>query len=491
MKIRGRLRASPHAQLRARCHAWSVNFLVLCLMTAVAAPSSAQSLPNSVLQAMRNLNLPVQDVGVYVVPLGGGQPLLNVNADEALNPASTMKLLTTYAALSRLGADYRWKTRVYLRGELRDGVLNGDLILQGGGDPKLVIEDLVEIIARMREAGLREIVGNLVLDDGVFSLDDRSVEQIDGDSSQPYNVRPHGMLLNFKATKFVITPRADSVDIVLDPPLADVSIDNEVRSARGRCRYGAGGLVIRDNGTDQKPVIKVSGTYSSECGEQNLFAAVLTHRQFAHAFFKAAWLAAGGAWSGKTRIERGAAQGASWFEWTSPRTLGEVVLDINKFSNNVMARQVLLQSTAVENQSSPTIEDARSFLHRWLGRNGLKFPELYVENGSGLSRNERISAEHLARLLIHMSRSAYADLLRESLPRVGMDGTMKSRLQAEPITGRAWIKTGSLNDVRAIAGYVDAASGKRYALVMLINGPRAERSAPAQDELLRWVYANG
>jgi serine-type D-Ala-D-Ala carboxypeptidase/endopeptidase (penicillin-binding protein 4) len=452
---------------------------------------SAQNLPPSVLQAMRTLNLPLQDVGVYVVPLTGGPPLINVNAEEALNPASTMKLLTTYAALSRLGADYRWKTRVYLRGELHDGVLNGDLILQGGGDPKLVVEDLLEIIARIQAAGLREIRGNLVLDDGVFSLDDRSVEQIDGDSSQPYNVRPHGVLLNFKATKFVISPRAESVDIALDPPLADVTIENEVRSARGRCRYGAGGLVIRDNGTDQKPIIRVSGTYSSECGEQNLFAAVLTHRQFAHAFFKAAWLGAGGSWNGKTRIERGAAHGAVWYEWTSPRTLAEVVLDINKFSNNVMSRQVLLLSTALENRSSPTIEDARNFLHRWLGRIGLKFPELYVENGSGLSRNERISPEHLARLLLHISRSPHADLLRESLPRVGIDGTMKSRMQSEPIAGKAWIKTGSLNDVRAIAGYVDAASGKRYVLVMLINGPRAERSAPAQDELLRWVYANG
>ncbi len=261
--------------------------------------ATAQNLPASVLQAMRTINLPVQDVGVHVVPVAGGQPLLSVNADEALNPASTMKLLTTYAAVSRLGADYRWKTRVFLRGELRDGVLDGDLVLQGGGDPKLVIEDLLEMMARMREAGLREISGNLILDDGVFLLDDRSVEQIDGDSSQPYNVRPHGMLLNFKATKFVITPRGETVDIVLDPPLADVAIDNEVRIARGRCRYGAGGLVIRDNGTEQKPGIRVSGTYSAECGEQNLFAAVLTHRQFAHAFFKAAWAAAGGVWKAR------------------------------------------------------------------------------------------------------------------------------------------------------------------------------------------------
>lgn len=470
------------------------------LLLALAAPGLAQShsaahagngLPSSLQQAFRSANLSLHDVGLIAVPVAGGPPLLSLNADEALNPASTMKLLTTHAALSRLGPDFRWKTRAYLRGELRDGLLQGDLVLRGGGDPKLVIEDMTEFIARMREAGLRDIKGNLVLDDGVFALDDRSVEQIDGDSSQPYNVRPHGMLLNFKATKFVITPRGDGVDVVLDPALADVPIDNEVRLARGRCRYGAGGLVIRDNGSDQKPVIKITGTYSSECGEQNVFAAALTHRQFAHAFFKAAWVAAGGTWQGQTRIERGAAKGEPWLEWTSPRTLGEVVFDINKFSNNVMSRQVLLLTTALETKTAPTIDDARNFLHRWLKTVGMNFPELYVENGSGLSRNERISAQHLARLLIHASGSPHAELLRESLPRVGVDGTMKSRLQSDPIAGRAWIKTGSLNDVRTLAGYVDASSGQRYVVVLLINGPKAEQSGAAQDTVLRWIYSNG
>jgi serine-type D-Ala-D-Ala carboxypeptidase/endopeptidase (penicillin-binding protein 4) len=126
-----------------------------------------------------------------------------------------------------------------------------------------------------------------------------------------------------------------------------------------------------------------------------------------------------------------------------------------------------------------------------LDRQGLSFPELVIDNGSGLSRLERISAQNLARLLQSIAASPYADLIRESLPTVGQDGTMARRLVNDPIAGHAWIKTGSLNDVRSIAGYVDAASGTRYAVVMLVNGPRAEFSQPAQDALLRWIYSNG
>lgn len=463
----------------------------LSSLVGYAPEASAQALPTALSNAFRANGLPTQDVGAIVMPLEGGKPLLALNADVPMNPASTMKILTTYAALTELGPDFRWTTGAYLRGPLQDGVLQGDLVLRGGGDPKFVIEDLTEFVARMRAAGLREIRGNLVLDDSIFRLDERSIEAIDGDPSQPYNVRPHGLLMNFKATKFVITPRGQTAEVRLDPPLANVDIDADIRIARGACRYGANGLLIRHMGTDQQPFIRISGPYSAGCGEQSVFAAVLTHRQFVHAFFKAAWQAAGGRFEGQTRLERGAARGNPWLEWRSPRTLADVVNDVNKFSNNVMARQLLLMSTARSTKTAPTIDEARNYLYRWVASLGLNFPELVVDNGSGLSREERISAANLARLLAHAAASPVAEQLKQSLPRVGFDGTMRSRLLGDAAAGNLWMKTGSLNDVRALAGYVDAASGKRYVLVMLVNGARATLSAPAQDALLRWVYANG
>jgi D-alanyl-D-alanine carboxypeptidase/D-alanyl-D-alanine-endopeptidase (penicillin-binding protein 4) len=463
------------------------------LLCAGLPGARAQQAPPAVADAMRAAAVAPHEWGMVVVPLAGGAPLAAHNAQLPFNPASAMKLVTTYAALSLLGPDYRWNTAIQMRGRLEGDALAGDLVLRGGGDPKLVIEDMVELIGRLRASGLREIRGNLVIDDSLYEVGDGAIEKFDGDPSQPYNVRPHAALMNFKATKFIVRPSGKLVSIELDPPLAGVPVVNEVKLVAGACRFGAPGLAIRDAGPEERPSIRVGGAYSAGCGEQSTMVAVLNHRQFIHGFFGAAWRDAGGAWSGRTVVERNVEAGLPTLaQWTSPRNLGDVVRDINKFSNNVMARQVLLQTSVDTTQRRPaTLERARRIVIGWLEQRGLRTPELVIENGSGLSRTERISPTALAHLLADAAHSDQALVFRDSLPVVGVDGTMKTRLRNEPIAGNAWIKTGSLNDVRTIAGYVAAASGRRYAVVLFVNGPRAEGTGAAQDALLRWVHANG
>jgi len=457
-----------------------------------AIPGLSTAVPAVVAESMRAAALAPHEYGVAVVPLDGRPPLVWHNAEAAFNPASTMKLVTTHAALSLLGPNFRWRTQILMRGQLVGDVLQGDLVLQGGGDPKLVIEDLTELIMRLRANGLREIRGNLVVDDSLYDVGDAAVEAFDGDRSQPYNVRPSAAMMNFKATRVSVRPQSAGVAIDLDPPLA-VPLVDEIKLARGGCRYGVAGLSIREVGPEETPAIRVAGTYSAACGEQSTMVAVLNHRQFIHAFFGSAWRAAGGVWEGRTVVERRVEPNLPVLvRWDSPRTLADVVKDINKYSNNVMARQLMLHTSADPQRRRPaTIERARATVNAWLEKRGLRSPEIVIDNGSGLSRRERISPATLARLLIDASKSPHAPIYLESLPVVGVDGTMKGRLKTDPVAGNAWIKTGSLNDVRSIAGYVDGASGRRYAVVMLVNGPRAESSGPAQDALLRWVYANG
>lgn len=439
---------------------------------------------------LREAGIAPGQVGAIALPFDGAPALLAHDAERPLNPASTIKLLTTYAALTLLGPDYRWRTEARLKGLLQGGVLRGDLTLRGGGDPKLVIEDLTEFIARMRAAGLEEIDGDLVIDDAIFDAGPGSVEDFDGDPSQPYNVRPFGALMNFKAVQVLVRPNGTGAGLAFDPPLADVAIDDRVRLLGGPCRYGASGLTIRD-GEGGAAGVRVSGSYSRACGEQGAFVAVLDHRRFIHGLFKAAWQAAGGRWTGRTRIERGASTGEPWLVWTSPRTLADVVHDINKFSNNVMTRQLMLQMASEAGARPATLADARRVVRGWLAAQGLAFPDLVLDNGAGLSRDARISAGQLARLLCHAAASPYAQLLRTSLPEVGVDGTMKTRFVGEPLAGHAWIKTGSLDDVRSIAGYVQAGSGRWYAVAMIVNGPGAAASRALQDTFLRWVHANG
>lgn len=423
-----------------------------------------------------------------------GAPVLKVEhqSGQAFNPASTMKLVTTYAALAMLGPEYRWTTRFHTTGTMKNGVLQGDLIMQGGGDPHLVIEDLHALMADLRAKGLTTIRGDLVIDDSRFAVGPSYGETFDGDASQAYNVRPWAALTNFKASRLVVDPKAKR--LVLDPPLADVQLRYGVKVLKGRCRSGATRVSVSDGATPAgRATVAVSGTQVKACGPMQFYAAMLDHQQFVHGIFKAAWKDMGGQFLGRTRIEPGAAKrGKPLYAWQSSLDLGEVVHQINKYSNNVMTRMLLLEMAAARGQGALVPEVAAQWLHGWYRAQGMPMRSLVMENGSGLSRQARISAGDMVVLLARAAQSPQAEWFEQSLPVVGIDGTMKTRLRLDPVAGQAQIKTGTLQEVRAIAGYVTAASGRRYALSLMINGKySAARALHAQDELLRWVYRHG
>lgn len=431
--------------------------------------------------------------GLVVEPLGSGTLRVKHQGQQPFNPASTMKLVTTYAALSMLGADYRWATPILTTGEMRDGVLHGDLIVQGGGDPRLLIEHLQALIVELRARGLHEIRGNLVIDPSRYAPGVEVGAAFDGDGSQAYNVLPHPALMNFKATKLIVDPKKRQV--MTDPPLADVQLKYAVRVLKGRCRASGTRLGVKESaGRNGRPVIEVTGTQVRACGPQQFYASVLDHPQFMHGIFKAAWQAEGGRLTGKTVIRPGAGEKAKlFFAWLSPHDMTAVVHDINKFSNNVMTRMLLLEMAAIEAQKPMAPVAAGQWLGRWYGTQGLNLPSLVMENGSGLSRVERISADDLVAVLKRAAQDEDTAVpFVDSLPVVGIDGTMRARLRFDPVAGQAQIKTGTLSDVRAIAGYVTAASGERYAVALLINGEYGgHRMQSLQDEVLRWVYRHG
>jgi serine-type D-Ala-D-Ala carboxypeptidase/endopeptidase (penicillin-binding protein 4) len=473
---------------------WLLAQLFVFFTVGFAQSANAQ-IPAAVSKALGQQGIATANVALIAQPLNtdlARGPIASHQIGKAMNPASVMKLVTSYAALSSLGPDYRWRTSAYLQGELNGDVLNGNIAIKGGGDPKIVIEDLMEWLASWRRVGLREIRGDLVIDESLYAELGASMESFDGDPGQPYNVRPHPLMMNFKATKFVVSPQQSSgLTITLDPPLADVAIDQQITVVAGVCKYRAAGLTISDAGPT---TIKVAGRYSPSCGETATFAAALDHRPFIFALLKAAWIANGGEWKGSWRV--GKAQGRDWSQWRSPRTLADVVRDINKFSNNVMTRQVLLQ-TGYENlkqgatPKTATVAQGREAVRTTLLARGLNFPELVIENGSGLSRVERISVNSLAQLLGDASRSKVFEMYRDSMPIVGVDGTMRKRLTDKAIVGNAWIKTGSIEGVSSIAGYVLAKSGTLYAVSFIVNGAGALDSQPAQDQFLLWVFEQG
>jgi len=206
--------------------------------------------------------------------------------------------------------------------------------------------------------------------------------------------------------------------------------------------------------------------------------------------FRQLWRELGGTFSGEVIDGRVPDNASLIAEWSSP-ALPEIVRDINKYSNNVMARQVLLSLSPELPALPASTARGADAVKAWLAGKGIDAPELVIENGSGLSRSERISARTLGRMLVAAFHAPTMPEFIGSLPLVGLDGTMRKRLQAESIAGHAHIKTGSLEQVRSIAGYVLAASGRRYVVVCLINDRNAARGRAVQDALLQWVYQNG
>ncbi len=446
--------------------------------------AQAAALPAEVLQALRRADVPPQAMAVIVQEVGSTKPRLEERALAPMNPASLFKLLTTYAALDLLGPAYTWPTPVWLQGPVRDGVLDGSLVIKGSGDPKLVLERVWLLLRRVRQLGVREIHGDIVLDRSAFSVPDGAPGDFDGEPLRPYNVRPDALLLNYKSVVYTFTPDpARGVALVsAEPPLAGVSVDTSVPLNSLACDDWRAAL----KATFADPrVVHFAGGYPASCGERQWPVAATDPQGYNARLIEALWREAGGRLDGSVHDGAAPADAPPSFVVNSP-PLADVVRDINKFSNNVMAQQLFLTLGALQ-KGTGTPETGRQVLRQWLAD---RFGETAaagatIDNGSGLSRDTRLTPQLLAQLLQSAYASPVMPELMSSLPVIGQDGTLK-RSRA-PI-GRGHLKTGSLRDVAGVAGYVLANSGKRYVLVALINHPHAQAARPALDALLQWTY---
>ncbi|HYM47171.1 MAG TPA: D-alanyl-D-alanine carboxypeptidase/D-alanyl-D-alanine-endopeptidase, partial [Burkholderiaceae bacterium] len=461
--------------------------MFLSLTSANAQPvQSGVVLPESVSAALKVANVPLSAVGVTVVPVSGAGMTLAANENQLLNPASTMKLVTTLAGLELLGPQYQWRTDVLTAAPLRNGVLEGDLWLRGSGDPQLVIEDLWLLVQRLRGVGVREIRGSLMLDRSAFEPAPHDPRAFDGEALRPYNAGPDALLLNYKTVffHFVADPENKQARVYALPALAGMSVPATVRGSDGACndwRARLGG----DFSDPLRPLFR--GSYPLACGDKVWHISVLDHALYAEAIFRALWESSGGVWRGRVR-EGSVPPDSKRLAQHESKPLAEVIRDINKYSNNVMARQLFLTLGTETTRRPANTERAQRAVGDWLVSKGLDRREFVLENGAGLSRVERLTTAGLARLLQAAFASPMMPEFVSSLPIVGLDGTMRRRSGA---VGSAHIKTGLLADTRAIAGYVLSASGRRYAVVAFINHPNAGAGQPALDALLNWVYVQG
>lgn len=467
-------------------------FLFLCLIVAVLpVPADAQnSIPLGVKNVLNHRQLPDDSLSLYVENLRTGKVVIGWHEDEPRNPASVMKLLTTLIALENLGPTYTWKTEVYLLGEVEGGTLNGDLLLKGYGDPFLVTERLWSLLRALRRAGITTIDGDLLLDDSYFDTGNYDPGAFDNQPLRAYNVAPNALLMNFQVVRFQFEPDVAGamINLHLDPELENLQVVNQLSLKNGRCGGYQRGITITPNESVDRMIF--SGAFPTGCRTYAMDRAVLDHNAFAFGLVKALWREMGGEITGGWRNVITPEDAEPLVSYESP-PLTEIISRVNKHSNNVMARQ-LVYTLAAEQLGAPgTSGKGKQVVSAWLAERQFDFAELNFENGAGLSRNSRLTARHMGELLRYAWHSPLMPEFVASMSLSGVDGTLARRFREDSLTGIAHMKTGSLDHVSSIAGYVQARSGDRFIVVALQNYQNVHRGTgdEVHTALLRWVQA--
>lgn len=485
------------------------GFMLLGLAPTWAQADSDQ-LPQGVVTALRQAKVPTDALSVVISPASGGQSVrLRHLPETPRQPASVIKLVTTFAALELLGPGFSWATPVWMNGPIRQSTLDGDLVIQGQGDPSLVLERLWLLLHKVQGLGVRDIKGNIVLDNSAFDVPAMDAAGFDGEPLRPYNAAPQALLINFRAIalSFIPDPASGVARVQMDPPLWGVRVPASVPLSEPGSPCVDYRAALKADLSDPNE-IRLAGHYAGACGEKVWPLAYQQPDTYNARAIEGLWRSMGGTLGGQVVAGRAPGTAPSFVLQSPP--LAAVIRDINKYSNNVMAQQLFLTlgraapdtDTAAPRASTKqapsgdvtgaqalaTPQRSRTRLQQWwrkrIGTNNM--PD--IDNGSGLSRHSRISAQALAELLQHAYRSPYGAELMASLPIAGVDGTLT---RARAGHNSAHLKTGSLRDVVSLAGYVHTDSGQTLCLVAIVNHERAQAARPALDALVSWATHEG
>ena len=459
------------------------------------AASATGKLPQSVESLLKKNGISQSHVSVVVEEINTAQPIIAVNPSEPRNPASVIKLVTTLSALELLGPTYQWHTDYLIDGQVKGKTLEGNLILKGGGDPFVTVDRFWSHILAIRERGISHINGNLIIDNTLFNIPPHDRGAFDGQSQRLYNVGADAALTNFSATRFVIEPGTGEdnqpIHVFADPPLADLEIKNSLKAAQGKCVSRNSGWSMGLNRKDGKIIAHFKGKYRPRCGAHSVSRSIVSNHEYAYRLFRYLWESMGGEFKGGYRTGATPETARQWVSIPS-RSLAENIASINKFSNNVMARQLLLtigHEWTIDSNKDTRQSGVEAILE-WFDHSGISTKGVVIDNGAGLSRSSRISASQINDVLRLGWHSNWQPEFMASLSLAALDGTMRKRLKDSDLQGRARIKTGLINGIRSMAGFVHSTNNKHYIVTMMIDSDKVNywNGNQIQDALLQWVY---
>ncbi len=426
-------------------------------------------------------------LSVAAIPLNGPGIAQYINADELMSPGSIMKLVTTYAALEILGPTHHWDTDFLTDGDMVGDTLDGNLYVRFGGDPKLTIERLWGTLRELRAMGITTINGDLVLDGGYFRIDGGFPQFDDnGDNPHaPFLVEPSPFLTNLNLLHFQVRADERGTQAWSVPALTEVAIDNRVTAAaEGPCpsrRNFDWEPIYHD---DNRVTVRVTGSLPQGCRTTS-YLSLMPHEQYSAALIRSILAETGVTVTGANSTGQTPEDARLVMKTTSP-DLVAMVRDINKWSSNVMARQMLL-TIGAENRRDDDDDDRVAgirVIYEWLEAKGINTNGMVIDNGAGLSRHGRITARQGAQLLQHAWNSDFSADLMASMPIIAMDGTMARRLRNTGMDGSGRIKTGYLENVRSIAGFTRDEHNTTWAVVGMVNNDPAWNGQAVLDRVL-------
>ncbi|MES2297188.1 MAG: D-alanyl-D-alanine carboxypeptidase/D-alanyl-D-alanine-endopeptidase [Pseudomonadota bacterium] len=477
--------------------------IAFALVLAWHAAAHAQ-LPESIARQLEAAGISQDALGLVV--MRGEDSVLAHGATRSMHPASTIKLLTTMASLDQLGPTFRGRTELRSDAALVNGVLDGDLYLKGGADADFNSEALSRMLHTLRNAGIKKIKGRLVLDRQLFNpaRPDLGAPAFDEAQGARYNVIPDALLFDTNLLSVDLRADAGQLYLAMQPPLEGVSIDADMELVDANCEHWKDGWKPPEYQRQGRKIkVILHGSFPKHC-TKSASIDVLERHDFLDRAFRAAWSGMGGVLRGPT-VEGTTPPHTRLLADHVARALPELIRDTNKVSDNTLARTLYLSLGSLENDAyygsrarevtggESTAARAELAVRAWMRGQGIDDRELVLENGSGLSRTERISAMQMAGVLQAALRSTWAPEFQSSLPIAALDGTMRRRLRDTPAAARARLKTGALKDAVAIAGYVPDAQGRQCVVVAMINhelvGGGAGRAI--LDAIVEWVSRTG
>ncbi|WP_402719778.1 D-alanyl-D-alanine carboxypeptidase/D-alanyl-D-alanine-endopeptidase [Janthinobacterium rivuli] len=487
--------------------------LMAALLAGLGLSSAHAQLPESVSLLLRSANIPEDAMGAIV--LRGNTTVLSHGAERSMQPASTMKLVTAAVGLEQLGPIFRGRTELRTSADVINGVLKGDLILRGGADTDFNADVLAHMLQTLRNQGIVKIKGDLILDRQLFqpARPDIGAAPFDESAEFRYNVIPDALLLNTNLLDINMTSTDRQLSILMQPPLENVSITSDMKLIKGSCARWEDGWRPPEYRRDASGKLQVilHGTFPQNCSKATSIN-VLDRNDYADRLFRATWKRLGGTITGTVREAPATGLpptaepvGTRMLADHVARALPEVLRDINKTSDNTLARTLFLSLGSLQSDgwlgSRPvamavpedTASRSRQVIQEWFQRHHIDTQGMLVDNGSGLSRTGRIAPAQLAGVLQAMQQSPWAPEFQSSLPIVALDGTMRKRLLNTPAAARARIKTGTLKNVVAIAGYVPDANNQLCVVVAMINSDLVGNGngRAAVDALIEWVARSG